>query len=184
MYKNIIENIGEKLGYFILNSKINSDRRAIPVNFDNAKSIGIIFNADHHDTFKASTKFIKFLSEREISVSALGFADSRAVRDYYGDIVGFSFFSKKNTNWYNKPKSQLTDEFIKKKFDILINFSLENYFPIEYIVCSSKAKFKVGRFSPMFKYYDFMIDIGEENSLENLIEQIHLYLSIINLKTR
>ena len=48
-------------------------------------------------------------------------------------------------------------------FDLLLNLSLEEHFPIHYITSLSPATFKAGRYLPIDESLDFMIDIEKEN---------------------
>ena len=64
----------------------------------------------------------------------------------------------------------MVDAFIKEPFDLLINLSLEDYYPIRYIIALSPALFKVGKFDANEIYLDFMIDIEKE---KQTIKSLH-----------
>ena len=68
------------------------------------------------------------------------------------------------------PVSEVTDKFIKEPFDILIDLSLENYYPIQYNTALSPAKFKAGRYTQDDPYLDLMIDIEKEKQLMKKIQ--------------
>jgi hypothetical protein len=74
----------------------------------------------------------------------------------------------------------VAEEFISKNFDILFDLSACNYFPLEYIIKLSIAKFKTGRYTEQDNDYDFMINTGENMDLVYLIEQLKNYISILN----
>lgn len=174
----------ESIGNFVLNYKLKRFTRNRGVyNLDTAKTIGVIFNGTNQQTYEIARSFIKYLMAGEIKVEALGFVNSKEVLDFYSYQTGVSFFSKKNLNWYNKPKNPVIDEFIAKDFDILLDLTIETDFPIKYIVSLSKAKFKVGRLIEGADYLDFMIDISKNKKHIYLVEQINHYLSLINKKT-
>ena len=155
-----IDKIKPKIGHFVLNRTLKKIIRIKEVNnFDSAKTLGIVFNATQQNSYECIKNFISFLSEYELQVLALGFVNDNKIPDNYLYYKGFTFFSKKNLNWHFKPNDKDVDKFIDKQFDILIDFSLENYYPVQYIVGLSKAKFKVGRLSEKNNYYDLMIDI-------------------------
>ncbi|NJK86580.1 MAG: hypothetical protein HC906_12035 [Bacteroidales bacterium] len=65
-------------------------------------------------------------------------------------------------NWYQKPFGDTIDQFIKTPFDILINLSLDESYPIKYILALSASKFKVGKFFKEPNYMDLMIDVEKE----------------------
>ncbi len=197
----LTDNIFLKIGHFVLNRTLKSIIRKREVNnFDSAKTIGIVFNATQQNSYECIKNFISFLSDYDLKVLAIGFVNDNKIPDNYLYYKGFTFFSKKNLNWYFKPNDEDVDKFIDKQFDILIDFSLENYYPVQYIVGLSKAKFKVGRLSEKNNYYDLMIalekykkpdvltddekekklyhniDVEKENKLDFFIEQVKHYL--------
>jgi len=178
-----ISDIKLKLGLKILRSKSKKLKRKRGVfNFDNAKTVGIVFNATKQESFDIAYEFVKYLEQKSIKVETLGFVDSKEVRDFYRETVNTKYFSKKNLNWYGKPKNENVEKFINKNFDILIDLSLIDEYPILYISALSKAKFKVGRFSGKSEYLDFMIDISKKPQYNFLIEQIKHYLLSLNKK--
>jgi hypothetical protein len=172
-----------KYGQIVLSRKKKKIKRERGIyNFDTAKTCGIIFNASSQETYDKAKQFIDFLKTKNINVVAIGFVDSKEVKDFYRETIHFKFFSRKNINWYGKPKNENVDDFINKKFDLLIDLSLENDFPLEYIAAMSMAKFKVGRFTSDQGDYDFMIDINKNKTHDFLIEQIRHYLENLNKK--
>ena len=83
-------------------------------------------------------------------------------------------------NWYYKPQNYIIDNFIKKEYDILINLSDSSCIPIKYLVASSVARFKIGRFEEGYEIYDLMIKLEKEKGKERLMEEIKHYLNLIN----
>jgi len=175
-------NIKEKIGYFLLNRKIKrQSRKRSASNFEVARSIGIIFNASNQASYEKASEFAQSIINRNIQVLSIGFVDNKEQLKFFSDKKGTKFFSRKNLNWWGKPKNPSVDYFIDKPFDILIDLSLKEFFPIQYIVGLSKAKMKVGRMFDQRSYYDLMIDIKKEKTLENLIKQVGVYLSMFKV---
>ena len=165
---NVLGTIQEKLGHYILERNINRASRSVEVcNFDTAQTAGVVFNATHLINFEMVKKFVDFLQYKEIKVHTMGFVNSKKLIDHYLFRKGYDFFTKKHLNWYMRPTRNTVDDFIAQPFDILFNLSLESYYPIQYIVGMSKAKFKVGVFSQEDKFLDFMIDISRERKIRN-----------------
>jgi len=170
-----------KYGHAVLSNKkkkINRERGIF--NFDTAKQCGIVFNATTQESYERAKSFIDFLITKNIIVIAIGFVDSKEVQEFYRETIHFKYFSRKNINWYGKPRNTNVDEFIANKFDILFDLSLSNDFPLEYISALSLAKFKVGRYTSDNADYDLMIDISKNPKPDYLIEQIKNYISILN----
>jgi hypothetical protein len=169
-----MDNFRTYVGRRVLNSYLaNKVRTPVVCNINEAKHIGILYNATESVSFEIIRNLVKELAHDSRKVTVLGYVDSKNLIDNYLYRKGFDFFSKNELNWYSKPISSVVDQFIKEPFDLLINLSLENYFPIRYITALSSAAFKTGRFSPDDTILDFMIDIDKEKqSMRNLHKEI------------
>ena len=169
-----IENTKAYLGRRTINSYLRKNKRQVNVcNINNAKTIGILFNATHQISFDIVKEMVKNIANKKNKIEVLGYVDSKNLIDHYLYRKGFDFFTHKQLNWYYKPVDETVHSFIEKKFDILINLSLDEPYPIQYIVALSKAKFKVGKYSLGNEYLDFMIDIEKEKeAMKNLRKEI------------
>ena len=94
----------------------------------------------------------------------------------------YDFFSNKDLNWYYKPQNYIIDNFVKKEYDILINLCDSNCIPIKYLVASSIAHFKIGRYEDNYTIYDLMIELNKDKSIDKLMQEIKHYLTLINSK--
>lgn len=172
---NWMDQIKITIGRRVLHSKLRN-RARIPaaINIGEANHIGIIYNATEYVSFEIIRNLVKELSlKEERKVTVLGYVDSKKLIDHYLYRKGFDFFSKNELNWYFKPVSSLVEQFIAEPFDLLINLSLEDYYPIRYITALSAATFKAGKFSADDEHLDFMIDIErEKQAMKNLHHEI------------
>ena len=65
-------------------------------------------------------------------------------------------------------------------FDILIDLHTGHSIIFRYMVASTKAKFKIGKYDKKAsKYYDFMISVNESMPLSAFIEQVNHYLNLL-----
>lgn len=166
------ENTRKYFGQRIIRSYLRKNKRQVNAcSINNAKTIGILFNATHQISFDIVKEMVKDLSVRKNKIEVLGFVDSKNLIDHYLYRKGFEFFTHKQLNWYYKPIEENVNSFIEKKFDILINLSLDEPYPIQYIAALSKAKFKVGKYSTENECLDFMIDIEKENEAMKSLKQ-------------
>jgi hypothetical protein len=171
---NWLNNIKIRLGKRVLDKKVNTMKR-VPVlcNIGDAQHIGIIYNATEFVSFEIIRNLVKDLTLGQRKITVLGYVDSKKLIDHYLYRKGFDFFSKNELNWYSRPVSSVVDHFIREPFDLLINLSLEEYYPIQYITALSAATFKAGRYSPEDNSLDFMIDIDKEKqTMRNLHQEI------------
>jgi len=159
----IIENAKAYMGDRAISAYVrNVKRELLSCNIHKAKTIGILFNATHPVSFEIVKGMVKDLTTKTNDIEVLGYVDSKQMIDQYLYRKGFEFFTRNQLNWFYKPMPGLVETFIKKPFDLLIDLSLDNPFPIRYIMSCSAAKFKAGRFSSSLDYLDFMIDIEKD----------------------
>lgn len=146
------------------------------------KKAGILLNAKDVKTFNQAKELRTFLKSKNIEVSSLGYVENEDVVEKYSYQIGMNHFTKKGLNWFNMPKCDTVQQFIAKDFDILIDISMLDIYQLQYIVALSRARFKVGKFKEKDSYYDFMIDI-KNNNIPEFIKQIKHYLELINKNT-
>jgi hypothetical protein len=170
------DNIKARIGRQKLADKTGTANRKITLcTLSEAKNIGIIYDATEYISFEIVRDLVKQLSSTSVSIMVLGYVDSKKLIDHYLYRKGFDFFCKNDLNWYYKPVSSQTEQFINEPFDILINLSLDYKFPIHYISSASKASFKTGRYSLDDNSLDFMIDVEKEKeTMRNLRRDIIL----------
>lgn len=174
-----LDGIKLKIAYFLLRRKLKDFTREKAFNnFESAKTAGLICNAQDQKIYDAAKQFAVFLTGYNIQVSAIGFIEGDAVLDAYSYQKGFTFISKKDFNWIGIPQGEILDNFLAKRFDILINLVIDDSYTVDYIASLSMAKFKVGRLSPN-DYYDMTIDIELHKQLDYYISQVKHYLSVI-----
>lgn len=154
-----------KFGNYVLNKKIKlHDHKLRSCNLNDAKSIGILFDATHVYSFEAVKNLAKDLSTVVKNIKVLGYVDSKAMIDHYLYRKGFEFFTRTHLNWYNRPECDAVTEFMQEEFDILLDLNLNHSYPLTYILALSKARFKAGLYSEGQEILDFMIDIEKEKS--------------------
>ena len=158
-----IENTKSYFGKLAIRKYIKSHKRSMTsCNIDEAKTIGILFNATNPGNFEVIKEFVSSFSNKKSSIDVMGFVDDKQLIDQYLYRKGFEFFTRNQLNWYYKPNIPSVEDFIKKPFDLLLDLTLDNPFPIRYITMCSVAKFKAGRYYTDYDYLDLMIDIEKE----------------------
>lgn len=177
---SIIRNIGNLL----LQQKLKRrSRKKVMCDLDGAKTVGILFTADSIDSYNQIVQLANNYSDvRGKKILCIGFVENPKQFELFAEQSGFRFFSAKHCNWYGRPKDHSVDFFIEKDFDVLLDLTLKDNITMNYIVGMSKAKYKVGSLKPQTKLYDMMIDVAKNNTLDNLINQIELYLSMFKVE--
>ncbi len=155
-------------------SQININRTS--VEFDIAKSIGILFDATDPSSRNKVTAYAQSLIKNGKNVSLLGF-----VKNKQKDLsFSFKYFTLNEVNWRMIPQSAEINQFMNKKFNILINLYLGKNYPIEFISALSKANLRVGPLSDNSNCFDLMIDIPDSKGIDHLIKQVDFFLNRIN----
>lgn len=146
------------------------------INLADSSEIGILFDATDPDKVSLINQFADSLKKEKKHVVLLGYYDQpkRAIN------FNFSYFNRKNLNWHLQPKGDIVDEFLNRKFDILINAYTAENLPLEYVSAMSQAAFRMGAYNKDKTYaYDFMVDMKGENDLRWLLNQYRHYLQML-----
>ena len=176
----LFKSIRSRIGNSILRRKLKHYRRIKSIfNFETSQIIGVVFKTDTQGDFEIVKKFLHFLTDQNNKVVALCFVDYKRVPDYYFLRKGFNFFSRSDLNLFFMPKTQFIHDFMEKSFDMFIDLSIDNNFPLHFIGSLSKSKFKIGKLQQGRNCYDVMIDTSKDNTVQSLIEQIKHYVPVL-----
>lgn len=177
----LFKSIRQKTGSAILKRKLKNRKRNKSIfNFETSQLIGVVFKTDNQSDFEFVKKFLQFLAEQNNKVVALCYVDAKKVPDYYLLRKGFNFFSRNDLNFFFLPKTQSIVDFVERPFDILIDLSTDNNFPLNFISSLSKAKLKIGKLQRSRNCFDVMIDTSKNNNVQSLIEQIKHYVPVLS----
>lgn len=182
----LIENIKDYFGLAKLNSllKKESSRSINFCNLNNAKSIGLLIELKEETDYKKLLNFIKLLKGDYgvRNVSSIAFYNNKEEASFLQAKLSFDFFLATDVNWRREPQKEACNIFMNEKFDVLIDLTDSFSIPLRRILLTSKAQFKVGRFSEENQmYYDFMIDSNKSNFTQ-FTQEVVRYLTMINEK--
>lgn len=167
--------------YAFMKEVSHHSRQKRMLNLMDARHIGIVYTLEDVPDYEKVSEFVAELQHDHKEVKALGFVKNRELISRFLPRLSFDFFSKKDMTWFYKPIHATVRDFISREFDILIDLSLQDSFPLRYICGLSKSYCKVGRFSEEnAKYYDFMIDPKANVGFDEYLGYVKHYLTIIN----
>ena len=171
----------QKISNYLLQQEIKSVRRQpILVPFQDAKNIGLLYDATLDNDYELIKQYVKDLRSYSKDVLALGYFDKKELPDTRLMKLGLDFFSRKSLNWKMKPSNAIVHSFMNKNFDILICLSLDRSIPLRYVASLTQAKFKIGKYDQSNSgIYDFMIKSEQETNLKQMIEQVNHYIKLI-----
>ena len=176
-----IEDFKQKVGKWVFQRELQTNSRTKEVcNLDDAKSIGILYDATSEQQIKIIKPFVSYFFNLKKDVKALGYVNAKELSYCHTPKLQYDFFYQKDLNWYYKPQNYIIDNFIMKEYDILINLCDSNTIPIKYLVASSIAHFKIGIHEEGYEIYDLMISLKEDKSIEKLMNEIKYYINLIN----
>lgn len=168
---NLIKNYF--LNKYIQDNKVVKNPKLISL--QRAKSIGFICNITDEDSYKdIFALFTKFQNSNR-SLWLMGYIDDKFVPYYCLQQLTADFFCNKELNWFGKPEKVQINDFIKRDFDMLIDFTRKPFRPVQYILKLSNAGFVVGGNPSNRDDYDLFIDDSQDSDNYNLLENIHKY---------
>ena len=147
--------------------------------FATAKYIGVLCSPQDEVATGHIKNFLQYLSQKDIKYSVFGYFDGKNIPENFLFWKEMDFITHKDLNFFFMPKNQIVDKYIHEPFDMLINCSIVNYFPMEYMVQLSVAKCKVGMMQDGELCYDLMIDIQKNQTVEYFLKNLDIYLSNI-----
>tara|TARA_B100001287_G_scaffold242447_1_gene217891 strand:+ start:132 stop:683 length:552 start_codon:yes stop_codon:yes gene_type:complete len=182
MHIKFLEDFKHKIGQWIFHRELKLNKRKKSVsNLEDAKSIGILFEATTKEQILEVKPLIDYFFKLRKDVKAFGYVNSKKFDECHIPKLQYDFFNLKDLNWYYKPQNDYILNFVKKEYDILINLSDSNCIPLKYLVASSLARFKVGKHEEGYEIYDLMIKLDKkDDNMKKLISEIAKYLKVIN----
>lgn len=174
-------NLKERLGKKILKRKKRGVSREVCVqNFNTAKTAVILFDTADSESFKAIKDFIKYLEEKQISVSTFAFVHQKEVPQELLFLKNYAYITIKDLNWYKKPSGEAVEAFYSARPDILFDFTRDMDLGLQFLVQLSDARFKVGSFTEEQNDYDLMISLNDKTEAAFLAEQFKRYIAMLN----
>ncbi len=161
------------------------DRRPLAKNLADCGKIGIVYLATDEQAHGHVRNYVKRIKEEvgQHRIMVLGYHEAKELPTYLHPKLHFDAFTQKDLNWYRIPQGTTVKNFLAEEHDVLIDLTLEDRLPLQYIVAQSRARFKVGRLSETNKrFLDMMIDTAGSNSLSQFIVNVDKYLLMINAK--
>lgn len=153
--------------------KASSDAVRTTSNYQDAKSIGILFKIEDDEKHDALNTFVKQLQQEGKDLTLLTYFERLENNPYN---FRYEFFSKKDISTLGKIKSRPVQNFIETPFDYLYCITVNHFLPFDYILLKSQAKCRIGRYFPdQESCFELMLDLKEEEGVDELIKQMLHY---------
>jgi hypothetical protein len=171
----------ENIGRRVLKKKLKGFERFRHVhNFETAKSAVILFDTTDQDSFSAIKEFRKFLESKGLQYDIFGYVEQKETPQELLFLKNYSFITKRDLNWYQKPSGEVVDLFFSLNPDILFDFTKEVALELQFLVQLSKAQFKICCYTEEENDYDLMINLTNQDDAGYLSEQFKHYVSMLN----
>jgi len=148
------------------------------LNYDEAKSVGILLKAEDATMVKAVQIFLQKLTKDNKKIAILIY-QSKPENAVDFQFQHYLLTEKEIDNWGNI-HSEIMENFISQPFDYLYCISKEDEPVFQYILAKSKAKCRIGKYSQANEvFFEMMIDQKPEQGIDVFIEQsLHYTKSI------
>lgn len=177
----LIDNIKRNAGLSALAKSLKTVKRNKFVhNLVTARKVAIVGVVNNTKDFDDITSLQRFFIDKNMQVEVLVYFPGKEIPQQLLLRKGINIFNRNEVNWYGKPLIPFVDQFCRQEYDILIDLSLIELFPIRWITALSRSRFKVGSMSYDNNPYDLIITLDNNKEISYLSEQIVHYLNLIN----
>jgi hypothetical protein len=177
----IIDNIKRNAGLSALGKSLKTVKRNKFVhNLVTARKVAIIGVVHNGKDFDDITSLQRFLADKNMQVEVLVYFPGKEIPQQLLLRKGINIFNRNEVNWYGKPLLPFVDHFCREEYDILIDLSMIEQFPIRWIATLSRSRFKVGSLSYAGNPYELIITVDNQKGISYLSEQVVHYLNLIN----
>lgn len=160
---------------------VKKERKPYKFNFDNVKTVGILFDATNTEDYEIVKRYVVYLREHRKKVKAFGYFSTKEIPALTYSKLEYDFFSVKELNWFGKPSSVIIKNFIDEEYDLLIDLNVHDHFALKYISALSKALFKVGKYDEKdTEIFDMMIDADNTKTVKYFLRQVDTYITMLN----
>ena len=156
------------------------DRQRKVVSYAGAGHIGVLCEPGHDNQTAFLTSFVDKLIADQKKVTAIGYYSKKRIPDITVLPRFLQWFTRKDFSLFMRPKSSALQDFAKQRFDILIDLTSRNTYPMKYIAAISSASYKAGAHNPDYlNIFDLVLKVKESCPVSEFAEHVVYYLKII-----
>ena len=159
------------------------NRRRRVVDYASAGKVALLFGFDREEDPRTAAALVKQLKDDGKEINALGFVNAAQVPEEVSVSEHTQLCCKKDFSWLLKPKRGFLKEFANREYDILIDLSSQQAYPMKFMAARSGAHFKTGAAHPDTNdVFDLIMQVEEDCPAAELARHIIHYLKIIKTK--
>lgn len=177
----MLNNIKNFFGNLVLKSMIQAKKgKHAFMPFDNAKEIGIIYNADDVQNENKAQQFATDLRNEGKKVMLMGFINAKELPPKRMPHINSEYYWQEKLSFFNLPNADKIGQFPNIQFDILFNIYHEENISMQGLSVISKAKYQLGaQMNLATQIFDMTIDTGNNKDVYYLAKQMEFYLKAI-----
>lgn len=169
----------EKLKDYIFRHylKRQPQRHATFPDYDNIRSVLILFESDFQERNLTIKAFKEQLSKEEKEVVIWGYVDKKDISSAilpYSRIIG-----KNDVTIFETVKDDILTDLQRREFDLMIDLTQNHCLPLHYLAMHARAQFKAG-LDLMDGIHDFRMHMVPQQTPNFLFDQIIYYLKNIH----
>lgn len=178
----------KRFRYFLASRAVDrvapANRKTRVSNFGTARSVALIYTEKGESFYILVKQYVQYLrAEHGIGeVMAMAFVENdKLVPLYHQHKLHFDFFTPSDLSFSLAPQADHIVNFVRKRFDILINLDEELPAPLALVLANSEAALKVGtRTRQLERFYDLMIEPKAGRTFDEYARHVNHYLTVIN----
>ncbi len=157
----------KELNQYIFKKRIKkhlaeSSREKRFVNYDNAKSVILLFESDYTERNPFIKRVMEQFKAEGKKVCAWGFLDKKEVTSPI--LPDYRILNKKMCDWTGRPKESFLRELAENEYDLLIDLTVSRFLPMQYITLYANASCKAGVQKNEDNLLDFQLQLPERES--------------------
>lgn len=187
MFENIKRYVFFKRATSFTNSNTRERRF---VNYEKAKTILLLFESDFSEKNILIRRIIRSLTNDGKKVCSWGYIEKKEITTAI--LPDFKILYQKDTDFFQKPRITFMNELEDSEFDLVIDLTVNEVIPLEYVLLHANAYCKAGIKKNDLNILDFVIDVDNINDNEEeepmeinaryIYDQIIFYLKNIQTK--
>lgn len=189
-----MNNFIQKIILFLFNKRLKKhlklvDRQKRFVNYESARSIILLFESDYNEKNPEIKQLIQTFNNNGKKVMAWGFVRKKEISTPI--LPDFRILHQKNTDFSGLPHATFLNELDELTFDLLIDLTVSEVKPLQYLALYTNAACKVGTHNYP-GMYDMVIDLqqlkdeNQLNEVDTTAFQIfkHLFFYLKSIQTK
>ena len=154
----------KKLNQYIFNKRVakfqkETTRTKRYVDYKNAKTVLLVFESDYIEKNRFIRKAIEQLTADGKKIFAWGFLDKKMTSTAI--LPTFKILDRSSVDWLGCPKAPYLKELMEMEYDMLIDLTLSDVLPLQYVCLYANAALKTGMSRSMDDILDFVIKIPQ-----------------------